>query len=96
VGKVEEMGKVIPGASEQPEEAKVHYYPLNNLIAGRKEKLIAWQKQKNSDLVSLMGKLNNLAIANNEKLKKILETQEIAFGEKTEQIFTELKNENLI
>ncbi|CAH1770085.1 5409_t:CDS:2, partial [Entrophospora sp. SA101] len=46
---VKEAGKISPGISEtRPEEEPkiIHYYSLSELVAGRKEKLIAWQKQK--------------------------------------------------
>ncbi len=56
------------------EEPKIiHYYSLSELVAGRKEKLIAWQKQKSGDLISFTEKLNDLEIASNDKLKQILE-----------------------
>ena len=57
------------------EEPNVYYYPLNDLIIGRKKKLISWKEKNSEDLISLMEKLNNLAIASNEKLKQILEIQ---------------------
>ena len=112
------------------ENPKIHYYSFNELAADRKEKLIAWQKQKSGDLTLLLEKLNNLEIANNEKLKQILEIREskiifinfprkkedlqelekwirfadqnspafllVYFPAKTEGIFVELKNENII
>ena len=59
------------------EEPKIiHYYSLSELVAGRKEKLIAWQKQKSGDLISFTEKLNDLEIASNDKLKQILEIRE--------------------
>ncbi|RHZ36247.1 hypothetical protein [endosymbiont GvMRE of Glomus versiforme] len=58
------------------EEPKIYYYSLHNLIVDRKEKLMAWKEQKSNDLISLMEKINNLAISSNEKLRKILEIQE--------------------
>ena len=112
------------------ENPKIHYYSLNEFVVDRKEKFIAWQKQKSGDLTLLMEKINNLEIASNEKLKQILEIREnkiifinfprkkedlqelekwirfadqnppvfllVYFPEKTEGIFVELKNENVI
>ncbi|RHZ37157.1 hypothetical protein [endosymbiont GvMRE of Glomus versiforme] len=57
------------------EEPNIYYYSLNELIVDRREKLMAWKEQKSDDLISFIEKLNNSEIANNEKLKQILEIQ---------------------